>query len=150
MYNKPNLTFNYQFTGNLGIFHWRGTYIFIVRITFSKKADATIYTRYYLLCIPVIKNSCYHWLYPAIHCTEYDEITMINETRQNIVVLTINIFAVQLNFGSCYTQHHAQTLHPTEKFISMNLLQMSCVITFEVVEAVRGQKHHISAHTLAL
>ena len=60
-------------------------------------------------------------------------------------------------FGCCYIQHHAQTIHPTENFISMNLLQMSCVITWawsfltsEVVEAVRGQKHHISTHTLAL
>ena len=94
MYNKSNLTFCYQFNGNLGIFYCRGTYIFIVRITFKKKADATIYTQYYLLYIPVIKISCYHWLYPTIHCTEYDEITMINETRQNIVVLTTNIFAV--------------------------------------------------------
>ena len=44
MYNKSNLTFCYQFTGNLGIFYCRGAYIFIVRITVSKKADATIYT----------------------------------------------------------------------------------------------------------
>ena len=81
MDNKSNLTFYYQFTGNLGIFYCRGSYIFIVRITFSKKADATIHTQCYLLYIPVIKNSCYQWLYPAIHCNEYDEITMINETR---------------------------------------------------------------------
>ena len=33
-------------------------------------------------------------------------------------------------FGSCYIQHHAQTIRPTEKYISMNLLQMSCVITW--------------------
>ena len=46
-----------------------------------------------------------------------------------------------------------KTVHPTENLISMNLLQMSCVITwawlfltFEVVEAVRGQKHHICTH----
>ena len=30
-----------------------------------------------------------------------------------------------------------------EIFISMNLLQMSCVITFEVVEAVRGKKRSV-------
>ena len=54
-------------------------------------------------------------------------------------------------------QFGCETIHPTQKFISMNLFQMSCVITWawsfltsEVVEAVRGQKHHISAHTLAL
>ena len=50
-----------------------------------------------------------------------------------------------------------ETIHPTQKFTLMNLLQMPCVITLawsfltsEIVEAVRGQKHHISAHTLAL
>ena len=50
-----------------------------------------------------------------------------------------------------------QTVQLTENLISMNLLQIFCVITWawsfltsEVVEAVRGQKHHISAHTLAL
>ena len=94
MYNKSDLTFYYQFPGNLGIFYCRGTYIFIIRITFPKKADTTICVQYNLLSIPVIKSSCYQWLYPAIHCKEYDKITMINETRQNIVVLTINIFAV--------------------------------------------------------
>ena len=53
-------------------------------------------------------------------------------------------------------QFGCETIHPTQKFISMNLLQMSCVITCalsfltsEVVEAVRGQKH-VSVHTLAL
>ena len=60
-------------------------------------------------------------------------------------------------FGCCYIQHHVQTICPTENFISMNLLQMSCVITWawsfltsEVVEAFRGQKHHILMQTLAL
>jgi hypothetical protein len=50
-----------------------------------------------------------------------------------------------------------QTIQLTENLISMNLLQISFVITWawslltsEVVEAVRGQKHHISVHTLAL
>ena len=49
----------------------------------------------------------------------------------------------------CYRQLGRETIHPTQNFISMNLLQMSCVITWtslfltsEVVEAVRGQKHH--------
>ena len=36
----------------------------------------------------------------------------------------------QLYFGCCYIQHHAQTIHPTENIISMNLLQMSYVITW--------------------
>ena len=51
----------------------------------------------------------------------------------------------------------SETIHPTKNCTSMNLLQMPCVIkwswsflTSEVVEAVRGQKHHILAHTLAL
>ena len=45
-----------------------------------------------------------------------------------------------------------EAIHPTQKFTSMNLLQMSCMITLtsEGVEADGGQKHHISAHTLAL
>ena len=50
-----------------------------------------------------------------------------------------------------------ETIHHTQKFTSMNLLQITCVIpwawsflTCKVVEAVRGQKHHILAHTLAL
>ena len=45
-----------------------------------------------------------------------------------------------------------ETIRPTQKFTSM-----SCVITWawafftsEVVEAYRGQKHHILAHALAL
>ena len=33
-------------------------------------------------------------------------------------------------FGCCHIQHHIQTIHSTEIFISMNLLQMSCVITW--------------------
>ena len=51
-------------------------------------------------------------------------------------------------------QFGCETIHPTQKFTPMNLLQMPCVIrewsfmTSEVVEAVRGQKH-ILAHTLA-
>ena len=46
----------------------------------------------------------------------------------------------------------AQTIHPRENLISLNLLKTwtSSFLTSEVVEAVRGQKHHISAHTLAL
>ena len=48
-----------------------------------------------------------------------------------------------------------ETIHPTQTFTSMNLLQMYCVITWacifltsDVVEADRGQKHHISVHNL--
>jgi hypothetical protein len=46
---------------------------------------------------------------------------------------------------------------PTKKFSSINFLQMPCVtiwawsfLTFEVLDAVSGQKHHISMQTLAL
>ena len=46
------------------------------------------------------------------------------------------------------------TIHPTQKLTSMNLLQMPCVITWvcsiltsEVAEAFRGQKHHILMRT---
>ena len=52
----------------------------------------------------------------------------------------------------CNRRFGCETIHPTQNFISMNLLQMSCVITWawafltsKVVEAVRGQKHHILA-----
>ena len=54
-------------------------------------------------------------------------------------------------------QHHGQTIHPTIFFISMNLFKILWVViwawsflTSEVMEAVRGQKHYILAHTLAL
>ena len=42
----------------------------------------------------------------------------------------------------CYRKYCCENIHPTQKFISMNLLQMSCVVTkaSEVKEAVRGQK----------
>ena len=38
----------------------------------------------------------------------------------------INIFKGNLG---CNREHHSQTIHPTENFNSMNLLQMFCVIT---------------------
>ena len=57
----------------------------------------------------------------------------------------------------CNRQFGCETIHLTQKFTTMNLLQMPCVITchnhfliFEVVKAIRGQKHHILTHTLAL
>ena len=71
------------------------TYIFIVRTTFSKKVDAMIYTQYCLLSIPVIKTKYYYSLYLGIGSTYYYKITMINETLQNIVIPTTDIFAVQ-------------------------------------------------------
>ena len=47
-----------------------------------------------------------------------------------------------------YRRFGCETIHPIQKCILMNLLQMSCVITWawsfltsKVVEAVRGQKH---------
>ena len=36
-----------------------------------------------------------------------------------------------VQFGCWNSQHHAQTIHSTEKFISINLLQMFCVITWD-------------------
>ena len=48
-----------------------------------------------------------------------------------------------------------ETIHPTQKFTSITLLQMPCMITWawsfltsEVVEAARGARHHILTHTL--
>ena len=106
MYTMKNLRTNLPFHPQNNFFKKADTtteyriinFILIIRITFSKKVDGTIYPQYYPLSIPVIKNSCYQWLYPAIHCKEYDKITMINETRQNIVVLTTDIFAVYVTF----------------------------------------------------
>ena len=55
----------------------------------------------------------------------------------------------------CNRHNNGKTIYSTENFISMNLLQMSCLITrawsfltSKVVEAVWGQKHHILTHTL--
>ena len=55
-------------------------------------------------------------------------------------------------FQRCNRQFGCETIHPTEKnnfneFFA-NVLRDN--MTSEVVEAARGQKHHISAHTLAL
>ena len=36
----------------------------------------------------------------------------------------------QVYFGSCNKHNHSQTMHPTENFISINFLQMSCMITW--------------------
>ena len=51
-------------------------------------------------------------------------------------------------------QHHSQTIHPAENFISINLFNKFCVVIWEclyltsmVMEAVRGQTHY-SEHTL--
>ena len=48
----------------------------------------------------------------------------------------------------CYRRFGCETIPPTQKFISINLLQMSCVktwawsfLTYDVVEAVWGQKY---------
>ena len=52
------------------------------------------------------------------------------------------------NVQCCYRRFGCETIHPTQNFTSMNLLQKPCVITqawliltSEVMEAVRGQKH---------
>ena len=76
----------------------------------------------------------------------------------NFVQNPPNIYISSI-FGKCSMLEHPIWLwnHTSHtKVNSMNLLQMPCVITSwsfltsEVVEAVRGQKHHISGHTLAL
>ena len=53
-------------------------------------------------------------------------------------------------------QFGCETIHLTQKLTSMNLLQMPMVITWtwlflssNVVEVLKGQKHHISAHTFS-
>ena len=59
-----------------------------------------------------------------------------------------------LVFESWNKQHHSQTIHPTEKMISMKLFKILCVgtwawlfLTSMVMEAVSGQKR-CSEHTL--
>ena len=49
-------------------------------------------------------------------------------------------------------QHHSQTIHATEKFTSMNLFKILCIVTWawtflttKVMEALRGQKHPLEA-----
>ena len=66
-------------------------------------------------------------------------------------IKTIILLIRDMVVECCYRRFGCETIHPTQKYISMNLLQMSCVITWawsfltpEVVEAVRGQKRHIS------
>ena len=58
----------------------------------------------------------------------------------------INIFTGSLGWNR---QHHSQTIHPTEKLISMNLCIILWVVTWAwlfltpmVMEAVRGQKRY--------
>ena len=66
------------------------------------------------------------------------------------------LFHQYLTNVQCWNRRFGcETIHPTQKLTSMNLLHMSCVITLawsflttEVVEADGGHKHHISAHTL--
>ena len=52
-------------------------------------------------------------------------------------------------------QDHGQTIHPTEKFNSIKLFKNLCVVTwawlfltYEVMEAVRGQKWHERVYLL--
>ena len=92
-------------------------YIFIARTTFSKKVDAMIYAQYYLLSIPVIKTKYYYSLYLAIDSTYYYKITMINETLQNIVILTTNIFAVY-GFLNMYQQD--RTANPVLRIAALS------------------------------
>ena len=71
---------------------------------------------------------------------------------------TLFILLIRDMLVECWNrQHHGQTIHPTEKFISMDLFQILCVViwaqlflTSMVVEAIRGRKHHIWARTLVL
>ena len=53
----------------------------------------------------------------------------------------------------CSRKFGCETIHPTQKFTSINLFQMSCLITWawsflnsEVVEAVRCQMSYLGAH----
>ena len=74
----------------------------------------------------------------------------ISFLRQYILILLIVLLVVDGGTDAITDKPYILQ----KNLISMNLLQMSCVITWawafltsEVVEAVRGQKHHNSAHT---
>ena len=62
----------------------------------------------------------------------------------------MNIFSGSPCWNS--RQLHGQTRHPTENFVAMNLFKILCAVTWawlfltsEVMEAVRGHKHHSEA-----
>ena len=51
---------------------------------------------------------------------------------KNSIILSIRDMVVQ----HCYRRFGCETIHPTKKFISMNSLQMSCMIT------LKNKQHH--------
>ena len=52
-------------------------------------------------------------------------------------------------FRSWNSQHHGQTIHPTENLVSMNLLQISCVITWNQKKiSLQPQKKDLCFHAL--
>ena len=63
------------------------------------------------------------------------KINVLGLSRLTFQLLQINFFIYitshqyLTNVQSCKRRNHGQTIHPTEFFISMNLLQMPCVIT---------------------
>ena len=104
--------------------------IFIVRITFGKKADSMIYTQYYLLYVPVIKAKYYYSLYLGIGSTQCDQITMINETRQNIVIPTTYIFAVQNDYHIPFQKDY----HKPRTTLTVQAVYYIYVITYEYID----------------
>ena len=71
--------------------------------------------------------------YKLIMCSIFfQHIFVLNIGLKRVVYSTYLYYYLncQVYFGYCHIQHHTQTIHPIENFISMNLLQMSWVITW--------------------
>ena len=66
-----------------------------------------------------------------IECTLGDLLTLKNgfafQSAKKVASCSSHQYLTNVQ---CWNRHnHGQTIHPKQKFISMNLLQMSCVIT---------------------
>ena len=59
--------------------------------------------------------------------------TLLHAVNANIENITLATTYLNrwVYFGCWNSQHHIQTIHPTENFISINLLQLFCVITWD-------------------
>ena len=95
-----------------------------------------------------------------IHCLSLSNSKF--EMQKGPYLCYVSIFPDPPNHNGIDMRHGSQwwnrlfgceTIRPTQKPTSMNLLQMSCMITWawsfltsKVVEAVKGQKHHFSWH----
>ena len=52
------------------------------------------------------------------------------DAKQRVQIIKVNIINIFTGCQSWNSQHHGQTIHPTEKLISMNLVKILCVVTW--------------------